>query len=268
MVLETIVGHYVKFGGTRIFFDEIGSGRPIVCIHTAGANSLEYRELLPLLAQKGYRVIALDLPGHGRSYLINDEPFREMHPYAEFVWSFAQEVCEDKPIIVGCSVGGSMTIDMVAHHSENIRAAIAMEGAARTPVFPDTSIAEQPAWYPGWQAGVEIVGVPSSANRNAGPDLLMELRYVHRNSQLVMAADLQCWSKHNVKGKLGKVRCPVLLMKGEESFHIAPELAHETVKEIPGAELLFLKGIGHYPMMEDPPRIAEIIADFLKRRLT
>ena len=103
-ILEPIIGRYLKLGGTRIFFDEIGSGIPIVCIHTAGANSLQYREMLPLLAGKGFRAIALDLPGHGRSYLVNDEPFRDMHPYAEFVWSFVQEVCEEKPIIMGCSL--------------------------------------------------------------------------------------------------------------------------------------------------------------------
>ncbi len=267
VMLEPIIGRYLKLGGMRIFFDEIGSGIPIVCIHTAGANSLQYREMLPLLAGKGFRAIALDLPGHGRSYLVNDEPFRDMHPYAQFVWSFVQEVCEEKPVIMGCSLGGDMTLDLVAHHSKKIRGAIAMEGAARTPLFPDTSLAEQPAWYPGWQAGVEYGGVPSSLNKNASPELLLEARYVHRNAQLVSAADLQCWSKHNIKGKLERVECPVLVIKGEEDFHIPLELAEETVKEIPGAELLVLKGVGHYPMMEDPPRVTEIIADFVKRRV-
>ena len=37
---EDIRGHYVKVNGTRIFYDEIGEGYPIVCVHTAGACSL------------------------------------------------------------------------------------------------------------------------------------------------------------------------------------------------------------------------------------
>lgn len=264
--LEPIVGHYIRVGGTRIFFDEMGSGIPLICIHTAGANSLEYREILPLLAEKGFRAIAPDLPGHGRSYLVNDEPFRDTHLYAEFVWSFTREVCNEKPVIAGCSIGGNMTLDMAVHHSGEMRAAIAMEGLARSPLYPDTSVAEQPAWVPGWQASLEIMGIPSSLNKKASPELLREARYVHRNAQLVGAADLQCWPKHNVKGKLGKVQCPVLVIRGDEDFHIPKELAEETVKEIPGGELLVMKGIGHYPMMEDPPRVAQIIADFVKRR--
>ena len=100
-MLEPIIGHYLRVANTRIFFDEMGSGIPIVCIHTAGANSLEYRHLLPILSEKGFHAIAPDLPGHGRSYLVDDEPFRDMHEYAEFVWSFIQEVCIEKPSYYG-----------------------------------------------------------------------------------------------------------------------------------------------------------------------
>ena len=50
---EDIRGHYVKVNATRIFYDEIGEGYPIVCVHTAGSCSLEYTYLLPLLAERG-----------------------------------------------------------------------------------------------------------------------------------------------------------------------------------------------------------------------
>ena len=65
---EDIRGHYVKVGGTRTFYDEIGEGQPIVCVHTAGASSLEYQYILPLFAKHGFHAFALDLPGHSRSY--------------------------------------------------------------------------------------------------------------------------------------------------------------------------------------------------------
>jgi len=68
---EDIRGHYVKVNGTRTFYDEIGDGYPIVCVHTAGACSLEYTYLLPLLAERGFHAYALDLPGHSRSYPVN-----------------------------------------------------------------------------------------------------------------------------------------------------------------------------------------------------
>ena len=61
---EDIRGHYVKVNGTRTFYDELGEGQPLICIHTAGASSLEYQYILPLYAEMGFHAYALDLPGH------------------------------------------------------------------------------------------------------------------------------------------------------------------------------------------------------------
>jgi len=67
---EDIIGRYINVAGTRTFYDELGpeDGKPLVCIHTAGASSLEYHYILPLYAAHGFRAYALDLPGHSRSY--------------------------------------------------------------------------------------------------------------------------------------------------------------------------------------------------------
>src|SRR5262249_42752418 len=128
--LEEITGHYVSVGGTRTFFDEVGAGTPIVCVHTAGSDSREYRYLLPLLARRGLRAIAVDLPGHSRSYPVGWQPARTIHEHAEFVYRFANAVCDERPVIMGCSIGGDITLDLVANHSTDLLAAVAMEGAA------------------------------------------------------------------------------------------------------------------------------------------
>jgi pimeloyl-ACP methyl ester carboxylesterase len=70
--VEEITGHYTSIDGTRTFYDERGEGTPIVCVHTAGADSREYQYLLPLLAQRGYRALAPDLPGHSRSLSVQN----------------------------------------------------------------------------------------------------------------------------------------------------------------------------------------------------
>ena len=56
---EAIIGHYIDVKGTRTFYDEIGEGKPLVCVHTAGASSLEYHLALPLYASQGFHVFAL-----------------------------------------------------------------------------------------------------------------------------------------------------------------------------------------------------------------
>src|SRR5919106_3497468 len=69
---EPIVGRYVavKAGGVshRIFFEEAGRGTPLLCLHTAGADSRQWRHVLDDAdITSRFRVIAFDLPYHGRS---------------------------------------------------------------------------------------------------------------------------------------------------------------------------------------------------------
>jgi pimeloyl-ACP methyl ester carboxylesterase len=70
--LEPIVGRYmhVAIGGRdhRIYFEEAGSGIPLLCLHTAGADGRQYRALLNDEAVTAhYRVIVFDMPWHGKS---------------------------------------------------------------------------------------------------------------------------------------------------------------------------------------------------------
>ena len=97
---EDIHGHYVKVGGTRTFYDEIGEGQPIVCVHTAGASSLEYQYILPLFAKHGFHAFALDLPGHSRSYPVDWQPHRSIHDHAEFVHAFVKTLKIRKPVVM------------------------------------------------------------------------------------------------------------------------------------------------------------------------
>jgi len=263
--LEEITGHYVSVGGTRIFFDEIGAGTPIICVHTAGSDSREYRYLLPLLARLGLRAIAPDLPGHSRSYPVGWQAARTIHEHAEFVYSFAKAVCDERPVIMGCSIGGDITLDLVANHSADLLAAIPMEGAAWTPTFPNPEEMSRPSWMPGWQDVMERAAISSLA-RSVPADKVTELRWQHRGSQLAAAGDLAGWSKHDVRGRLRNARCPVLLIVGVEDFWVPVEIVRATEKELPDCELEVLDDVGHYPMFEVPERIVELTGRFLRKK--
>ncbi|MGA0426240.1 MAG: alpha/beta fold hydrolase, partial [Alphaproteobacteria bacterium] len=70
--IEPIVGRYVKLKiageDYRIYFEEAGEGIPLLCLHTAGAHASQFRHLMcdPEVS-KNFRVIAFDLPWHGKS---------------------------------------------------------------------------------------------------------------------------------------------------------------------------------------------------------
>jgi pimeloyl-ACP methyl ester carboxylesterase len=263
--IEEITGHYLSVGGTRTFFDEVGAGTPIVCVHTAGSDSREYRYLLPLLARRGLRAIALDLPGHSRSYPVGWRAARTIHEHAEFVYRFANAVCDKRPVIMGCSIGGDITLDLVANHSADLLAAVAMEGAAWTPTFPNPEEMSRPSWMPGWQDVMERAAISSLA-RSVPAEKVTELRWQHRGSQLAAAGDLSGWATHDVRGRLRSARCPVLLVVGAEDFWVPVEIVRATARELPDCELEVLDDVGHYPMFEVPERIAELTERFLRKK--
>ena len=203
MSAAEIVGRYARVDGNRTFYDECGEGTPVVCVHTAGADSREYQYLLPLLAGRGYRGLALDLPGHSRSYPVDWEPHRTINQHAEYVHRFAQTVCGgEKPVMIGCSIGGCIAFDLAANHSEDFLAIVPMEGLAwGSPILPFPGELERPAWSTAWKpflefAAVESLGKPTLAD----PLKVKELWWQHQNCQQAGNGDIQGWAQHDVRG--------------------------------------------------------------------
>ncbi len=261
---EDIRGHYVRVDGTRTFYDELGEGQPLICVHTAGASSLEYAHILPHYAEQGFRAIALDLPGHSRSYPVAWKQHRSIHEHAEFLHAFVNTLGLRSPVVTGCSIGGDITLDYAAHHWREMAAGIAMEGLGRSPTFPVPSHLVHPSWAPGWQDMMERAAL-ESLGRNTPADKREELRWQHRNSQVSAVGDLEGWSQHDVLAQLPAVQCPMLVVRGEDDFWVPRELADETAAAMPRGEVVHLDGIGHYPMFEDPAGIAALTGDFCRR---
>src|ERR1700704_1954208 len=70
--IEPVVGRYLRldFNGRphRLYFEEAGEGIPLLCLHTAGADGRQYRAILnDAEITRRYRVIAFDMPWHGKS---------------------------------------------------------------------------------------------------------------------------------------------------------------------------------------------------------
>ena len=70
--MDPIVGRfaYIPYEGTeyRVYFEETGQGIPLVCLHTAGADCREWRhQLCDPDMTRDFRVLAFDLPRHGKS---------------------------------------------------------------------------------------------------------------------------------------------------------------------------------------------------------
>jgi pimeloyl-ACP methyl ester carboxylesterase len=255
-----IIGRYVDIEGTRTYYEAVGVGRPIVCVHTAGSDARQYRYMLPAMATRGFQAFALDLPGHGHSYPVRWDGLRTINEIAEFVHTFCTEVTDEAPVLVGVSIGGMVTLNVAAHHWRDYAAFVPMAAAAIVPTLPSAAEAELAAWCPSWADQMER-GLTLASGATA--EQAEELRWLHRSTgQLIATCDLQAWTSSDLRGALGDVRRPVLLMVGAEDIWIPLELARLTADELPQCQLEVLDQVGHYPHFEVPDVVAEKVSSF------
>src|SRR5690606_19365150 len=145
--LEPIAGRYltIDIDGTpcRIYFEEAGSGIPLVCLHTAGADNRQYRHMLndPEITSR-YRVIAFDMPWHGKSYppkgWENTEYRLTTKRYTDTILAFCRALSLEQPALIGCSIGGRIVLELANSHADRFSALIGVESADYQQPWYDT----------------------------------------------------------------------------------------------------------------------------------
>ena len=255
MTIE-ITAKYVEVDGHRLFMDVAGdpAGQPMVCIHTAGKHALQWRFVMPYFAERGYYVIAPDLPGHCKSLLKGFKPIDSIHAHAEVVWNLCKKLGLHRPVIMGCSIGGDITLDIAAHHSRDLLAAIPCEAAARTPTYPLAALERglEDSAIPSFADNGYVGGFSASGTR-ALPERVEEIVWTRRlGAPKVHYNDLKGWVSHDVRALLPGISCPVAVVWGQEDYFVPFNLVEETIAGIPNARLISMEGIGHYPHMETP----------------
>lgn len=263
---EDIVGRYVRVNGTRTHYDELGSGgTPLVLIHTLCACSLEWTRIMPYLAEMGFHCVAPDLPGNSRSYPPDWKPLDTPRAFGDFLAAFIRTVFPDRKVVVaGTSIGGNLTIDLAMRHGNLLSAAIAMEGGVWTPTVAPLGAFANPASLPSWQEWLERCAL-ESLGPDVDPEVREELRWQHRfTSHRVGIAQAAAWTDQDLRDVAGPASCPLLVIEGEHDFYVPAVVGELTQQLIPNCERLKLDGVGHYPMVEAPQQIAEIINKFVR----
>ena len=151
--IEPVTGRYAHIGiggkNHRVYFEEAGSGIPLLCLHTAGADGRQFRALMnDAEVTKNFRVIAFDMPWHGKSsppegwqhedYKLTSES------YIEQILAVSGALALDKPVAMGCSIGGRIALYLALKHPEKFRAIIGLQASAFVDPYYDTEWLHRP----------------------------------------------------------------------------------------------------------------------------
>ena len=273
--IEPITGKYVHVDimgePSRVYFEENGQGIPLVCLHTAGSDNRQFRHLLcdPDITRK-YRVIAFDMPWHGKSYppvgFQNKDYELTTERYVQTIRAFCSALGLDKPVVMGCSIGGRIVLQLAHAHGDEFRALIGLEGADHQSPWYDTSWLNRPDVHGGEVCAALVSGLvaPQSPDeyrhetlwqyQQGGPGIFKGDLYFYR-----VDSDL--------RGKLGGIntqRTPLYLLTGEYDYSCSPEDTVRTAQSIPGAKVTVMKEVGHFPMSENPEQFKKYIDPVLQ----
>lgn len=273
---EPIVGRYMtlQIGGRscRIYFEEAGSGIPLLCLHTAGADGRQFRHLMldPAITDR-YRVIAFDLPWHGKSlpwegYEVEDYALTTEF-YTAAIMGVASALDLDRPVVMGCSMGGRIVLHLAHAHADDLRAVIGLEAADHQQPWYDTEWLNRPDVHGGEVCAAMISGLvaPQSPDRYRWETLWGYLSSgpgVFRGDLHFYRADSDFRDRVHL---IDTTRCPVFLLTGEYDFSCTPADTLRTAKDIPGVEAEIMEDLGHFPMSENPEKFREYILPVLDR---
>src|SRR4029079_14052787 len=115
--------------GYLIFFEEAGQGIPLLCLHTAGADSRQYRHLLnDIDITKKYRVIAFDMPYHCRSNPPDRWWLRKYRlttgEYLSMIRAVWKALDLERPVVMGCSMGGAIVLKVAVEYQRELKGII------------------------------------------------------------------------------------------------------------------------------------------------
>ncbi len=263
-----IHGRYLTVEGHRIFLDEAGSGDrgAILCVHTAGMSSLEWRFFLPYFGGLGYRVLAPDLPGHGKSLLRQWKPIESIHEYGEILWQLVKALNLSRPVLLGCSIGGDIVLDMGTHHPQDWAAIVCCEAGMRNQTFPEDFLerGREDAGIPGFHE-FTFYRTAALCGRGTPLERVHEIQWLRRRGDpKIMIHDLLAWNRHDLTQMVSRISVPTMLVRGADDSGISQDAVEQTCKAIPGAEFVVLPGAGHFPMTEYEG-FTQVVESFLGR---
>ena len=260
---EPIVGRYMNLQllgrPHRLYIEEAGQGVPLLCLHTAGSDGRQYRALMnhrDITAH--HRVIAFDMPWHGKSSPPagwHDEEYQlTSKQYITMILEVMQALELDKPIVMGCSIGGRIVLHLALEHPDGFRALIGLQAGAHVDPYYDLNFLHRPDVHGGEVCAAIVSGlVGPKAPANERWETLW---HYMQGGPGVFKGDLYFYKiDGDIRQRVAQIdttRCPLFLLSGEYDYSCTPEETMAVAASVKHAKATIMKGLGHFPMSEDP----------------
>lgn len=218
------------------------------------------------LAHHGHAVLAVDLPGHGRSA---GPPLASVEAMADWVVALLDAAGIAKAALVGHSMGSLVALDAAGRFPERVTH-LALLGTAFPMKVSDELLAATRDDEPRAQAMVNLWShhglAPYPSNPGPGFWLMGEtLRLMQRQAPGVMHVDFAACNAYAAGlERAAAVRCPTLFLLGRRDVMTPPRAGQTLAKAVAGARVVLLPECGHDLMGEKPDEVLDELVAFLR----
>jgi pimeloyl-ACP methyl ester carboxylesterase len=253
-------------------YERSGSGPPLVLVHGLGHHRGGWAPVRDQLARER-DVIAVDLPGFGESPPLPDGTRATVEELADAVAQTTAELGLDRPHLAGNSLGGGIALELGRRGLARSVTAISPTGfwcSRRERAFASGSLTLTR------NASRVIGGVaPVLAATGVGRTMLMSQVFGRpwRLPPEAVVADVRnmgsCPGFENARDNVidwmypndAPASLPITIAWGTRDWLLIPRQGRRAERTVPGARMVWLKGLGHTPMWDDPPQVARVLLE-------
>ncbi len=264
---------FVDVDGLRLhYLDWGGSAPPLVMLHGFSGHAHTWDRTAAVLSNQ-YRVLALDQRGHGDSEWA---PRYGSKPLVTDLLHFLDALKLNKVVLMGLSMGGNVAYLFAAMYPERVERLVILDIGPEISSIGVDRIARSTAESDVFASEEEAVARARAANARP-TDADLRHRVVHNLRRLPNGTLTFKWDKALRDGTAIRdeptvaerwaawraVRCPTLLVRGDDSDILSPETAQRMLEENPNVTLVTVPDCGHSITLERPDGLREAMTPWL-----
>jgi pimeloyl-ACP methyl ester carboxylesterase len=237
--------------GAQLWYAEWGArnkGVPVLLLHGGALNSNYFGQLIPTLVKHGYRVIAMDSRGQGRS--ARTEGPITYHMMAADVVKLLDLLHVRQVSLVGWSDGGIIGLDLAFNHPERLHR-----------LFAFGANADLSGVYEHAEEAPLVVAFLARAREE-----YRQLSPTPNDWESFQATMGKMWQTlpDFTPEQLGSIRVSTTIGDGEHEEIVKPEHTRYLAATIPNAKLVILPDVSHFAILQDPSAFSAAVLDFLR----
>ena len=255
---------FFDYDGCQLHYEDYGHGTPLLLVHGLGSSTLDWESQIPVLSPR-YRVIAIDLRGHGRS----DKPDEHysIAGFAEDVAALIEHLQLGCVHLLGISMGGMIGFQLGVDRPELLRSLIIVNSG---PEVKAKSLADCVQIAKRWSLSrlLSLETIAKGLGKLLFPKpeqvelrLKIERRWP-RNDKRAYLSSLDAIIGWGVRGQIHTITCPTLVISGDRDYTpVASKQAY--VDEMPNARLVVIDDSRHATPMDQPQAFNQHLLQFL-----